>query len=57
MPPFAYGAIDDEIEIVYGHMTIETLDLLAPFLSFMDSITTTCAHNMLALMMDRGSKG
>jgi hypothetical protein len=57
VPPFAYGAIDDELEIVYGHMTIETLDLLAPFLSFMDSITTTCAHNMLALMMDRGSKG
>lgn len=31
MPPFAYGAIDDELEIMYGCMAAKTIDLVAPF--------------------------
>ncbi len=48
MPLLAYGAIDDELEILYGCMVVQTVGVLAFFfLSFMESITITSAHNML----------
>jgi hypothetical protein len=31
MPLFAYGVIDDELEILYGRMAIETVGVLALF--------------------------
>ncbi len=57
MPPFAYDAIDDELEILYGHMATKTLGVLAHFLSFMEFVMTIGAHNMLALMLDLKFKG
>ncbi len=40
------------LEILCGHMVVETMGVLALFLSFSNYVTTTCVHNMLALMLD-----
>ncbi len=53
--PLAYGTIDDEI--LYGHMVVEKVGVLAPFLSFLESITTIGVHNNLAPMLDSRFKG
>ncbi len=52
MPPLAYGTIDDELEILHGHMVVETMNVLVFFLSFLEFVTTTNVHNMLALILD-----
>jgi hypothetical protein len=57
VPPLAYDTIDDELEILYGHMVVEKVGVLAPFLLFLESITTIGAHNKLALMLDSRFKG
>jgi len=57
VPPLAYGTIDDELEILYGHMVVEKVGVLAPFLSFLESITTIGVHDRLALMLDSRFKG
>ncbi len=57
MPPLAYDAIDDELEILYRHMVAKKMGVLAHFLSFMEFVTPIGAHNMLALMLDLRFKG
>jgi hypothetical protein len=57
VPPLAYGTIDDELEILYGHMIVKKVGVLAPFLSFLESITIIGAHNKLALMLNSRFKG
>jgi hypothetical protein len=56
VPPLAYGTIDDELEILYGHIVVEKVGVLAPFLSFL-AITTIGVHDRLALMLDSRFKG
>jgi hypothetical protein len=57
VPPPAYDAIDDELEILYRHMVAKTMGVLAHFLSFMEYVTTIGAYNMLVLMLDLKFKG
>jgi hypothetical protein len=53
-----YGVIDGELEILYRHMAIERLGVLAPFLPFLETFAiATSVHNMLALMFDPRLKG
>jgi hypothetical protein len=53
-----YGVIDDELEILYMHMAIERLGVLAHFLSFLETFAiATSVHNMLVLMLDPRFKG
>jgi hypothetical protein len=57
VPPLPYGTIDDELEILYGHMAIEIVGVLAPFLSSLEFVITTSVYNMLTLMLDLRFKG
>jgi hypothetical protein len=57
VPLLTYGAIDDELKILYGHMVTEIVGVLALLLSFMEFVTTEGAHNMLAFMLDLRFKG
>jgi hypothetical protein len=40
VPLLAYGAIDDELKILYECMVVEIVGMLAPLLSFMEFVTT-----------------
>jgi hypothetical protein len=57
VPLLAYGAIDDELEIMYGHMATKTMDLLALFYHLWNPLQLHVLIICMALMFDRGSKG
>jgi len=58
MPLLVYGVIDDELEILYKHMAIHRLGVLACFLSFLETFAIVASvHNMLVLMLDPRFKG
>jgi hypothetical protein len=40
VPLLAYGAIDDELKILYMRMAAEIVGVLATLLSFMEFVTT-----------------
>jgi hypothetical protein len=57
VPFLPYGTIDDDLKVLYGHMAIEIVGVLAPFLSSLEFVITTSAYNMLTLMLDLRFKG
>jgi hypothetical protein len=57
VPLFPYGRIDDELEILYVHIAIKIVGVLALFLSSLEFVITTSAYNMLTLMLDLRFKG
>jgi hypothetical protein len=52
VPPLAYGAIDDELEIMYGHMARKIMDLLAPFYHLWNPLQLQVFIICMALMLD-----
>jgi hypothetical protein len=57
VPPLQCGEIDQEIEIMYGKMVVEIINVLHPFLGFAKSFFRDKVHNMVALMLDPHFKG
>ncbi len=55
--PFQCGEIDQEIEIMYGKMVIEIINVLHPFMGFIETFSQDKAHFMVALMLDPHFKG
>jgi len=49
---FVYGTIDDELEILDGHMAFRGIGCVAPFPWFLKTFTIASAHNILALMLN-----
>ncbi len=52
VPPLQCGEIHQEIEILYGKMVVEIINLLCPFLGFAKTFFLDKTHNMVALMLD-----
>jgi hypothetical protein len=51
------GEIDQKIEIMYGKMVVEVINVLCPFLGFAGTFFQDKVHNMVALMLDPCFKG
>ncbi len=51
------GEFDQEIEILYGRMVIEVIDVLRHFLGYANTFSQEKVHMMLALMLDPCFKG
>lgn len=57
VPPLQYGEFDQEIEILYGKMVVEVINVLCPFLGFAKTFFQEKNHMMFALMFDPHFKG
>ncbi len=57
VPPLQCGQIDREIEIMYGKMATEVINVLHFFLGFAETFFQDKSHNMVALMLDPHFKG
>ncbi len=57
IPPLQCGEFDQQIEILYGRMVVEVINVLCHFLSFTGSFSQERAHNMVALMLDPHFEG
>ncbi len=55
VPPLQYGEFDQKIDILYGRMGTEVINVLRHVLSFVKSFSW--AHNMVDLMLDPHFKG
>ncbi len=55
--PFQCGEIDQEIEILYGKMVTKVINVLCPFLGFVETFFRNIVHNMIVLMLDPCFKG
>jgi hypothetical protein len=55
--PLQCGEIDQEIEILYGKMVTKVINVLCPFLGFVETFFQNIAHNMIILMLDPCFKG
>ena len=52
MPTLGCGQMDSELQLLYGHMTFESIEVIKPCLAFTVDFTHEKAHNMLSLMLD-----
>jgi hypothetical protein len=57
VPPYQCGEFDQEIEILYGNMVVEVINVLCHFLSFAKFFSWRRARNMVVLMLDTHFKG
>ncbi len=57
VPPLQCGEFDQEIDILYGRIVVEIINVLHHFLSFVKSFSWERAHNMVVLMLDPHFKG
>ncbi len=52
VPPLQYGEFDQEIEILYGKMVVEVINVLCHFLGFAKAFIKEKIHMIFALMFD-----
>ncbi len=55
--PLMCGAFEVELEILYGRMAFEVINVLEPFLAFVVTFNVVTSHNMCALQLDPRFKG
>jgi hypothetical protein len=51
------GKFEIKLEILYGKMTLEMIDILEFFLAFLVTFNIIITHNMCALQLDPRFKG
>ena len=49
--------MDSELQLLYGHMAFELIEVIKPCLAFVVDFTCEKTHNMLLLMLDPRYKG
>jgi len=57
VPALQCGEFDQEIEILYGRMVIEVIDVLRCFLGYAKTFSHEKVHMMFAVMLDPCFKG
>ena len=57
VPTLRCGQMDSELQLLYGRMAFESIEVIKPCLAFAVDFTREKAHNMLSLMLDPRYKG
>ena len=57
MPTLRCGQMDSELQLLYGRMAFESIEVIKPCLEFAVDFTCEKAHDVLSLMLDPRYKG